>query len=209
MLMHLIVSFPPPPLLPYLINECFSSCSNNHAISGVLIHLPPLFQVYSGNQEINVPVDLRTIPFFYRGGYIVAKKARPRRSSFAMIPDPYTIVIALDNSDKPTATGHLYIDDYHSTDFSTARLYRMEYTSSTFKFIRLEGSNNPETPLIERVVIMSPTMTMPSKVYVSTPDGKKRDIEFSFTNPEGSRSALLVLRKPLVKAEDGWELHVE
>ncbi|KAM3176995.1 hypothetical protein ACTXT7_005414 [Hymenolepis weldensis] len=168
---------------------------------------PP--QVYSGNQEINVPVDLRTIPFFYRGGYIVAKKARPRRSSFAMIPDPYTIVIALDNSDKPTATGHLYIDDYHSTDFSTARLYRMEYTSSIFKFTRLEGSNSPETPLIERVVIMSPTMTIPSKVYVSTPDGKKRDIEFSFTNPEGSRSALLVLRKPLVKAEDGWELHVE
>nr|CDS33785.1 neutral alpha glucosidase AB [Hymenolepis microstoma] len=165
--------------------------------------------IFSGNQEINLPVDLRTIPLFYRGGFIIAKKGRPRRSSAMMIYDPYTIVIALDDSDKPTATGYLYMDDYHSTDLSTARLYRMEYASSTFKFTRIEGSNNPETPLIERVVIMSPKMTKPSKVYVSTPDGMKRDIEFSFTNSDGSRSALLVLRKPLVKAEDGWKLHIE
>ncbi|VDO11949.1 unnamed protein product [Rodentolepis nana] len=165
--------------------------------------------VFSGNQEINVPVDLKTIPLFYRGGYIVARKGRPRRSSAMMIYDPYTIVIALDDADKPTATGYLYMDDYHSTDLSTARLYRMQYASSTFKFTRIEGTNNPDTPLIERIVIMSPKMTKPSRVYAFTPDGMKRDIEFSFTNSNGSRSALLVLRKPLVKAEDGWELHIE
>ncbi|KAM7538331.1 hypothetical protein Aperf_G00000060539 [Anoplocephala perfoliata] len=166
-------------------------------------------EVYSGNQVVNVPVDIRTIPLFYRGGYIVAKKGRPRRSSAMMIHDPYTIVVALNDSFSATASGYLYMDDFHSTDRSTARLFLIEYASSVFKFIRLKGVNHPDTPFIERIVIMSPKLSKPTRVYVSTPDGKNRDVEFNFTGSDGSRAALLVIRKPVIKAEDGWELHVE
>lgn len=190
-------------------SNCYLICQLGLKIRGAEVNLIFVLQVFSGNQMVNVPVDIRTIPLFYRGGYIVAKKGRPRRSSAMMIHDPYTIFVALNDSFNATASGYLYMDDFHSTDRSTARLFRMEYISSIFKFIRLEGLNHPETPFIERVVIMSPKLSRPGRVYVSTPDGKNRGVEFNFTGSDRSRSALLVIRKPVIKAEDGWEIHVE
>ena len=40
---------------------------------------------------------LAQIPVFLRGGSIIPKKMRVRRSSSLMANDPYTLVVALDN----------------------------------------------------------------------------------------------------------------
>jgi hypothetical protein len=39
------------------------------------------------------------IPAFYRGGHIIPRRERPRRSTEAQSRDPYTLVVALDARD--------------------------------------------------------------------------------------------------------------
>lgn len=180
-------------------------------------------QVYSGGQVVRLPVDLRTIPLFYRGGYIIPKKARPRRSSTMMLNDPYTIVVALDQSaERTNATGYLYLDDFHSEDRSQTRLYRMDFFpekhSFVFKFALLKGRNDDSTPYIERIVLMGAQMAKSKRVYVTTTSepSHRREVEFFYSPPEthssatdGTRSALLVIRKPEVRAMAGWRLIIE
>lgn len=171
---------------------------------------------------VRIPVELQTIPLFYRGGFIIPKKSRPRRSSEMMVNDYYTIMVILDASNSD-AVGHLYLDDFHSTDRNEARMYRMDYnhtnkTSAVFEFTQLSGSPgaSDQSQLIERIVIMGARLVKPNRVFV-TGDGPNRDVEFFYSPPEsnaaklvdGSRSALLVLRKPGMRSMSGWQLHVQ
>jgi len=52
---------------------------------------------YSGGSRYSVNAPLSKIPVFLRGGSIIPKKMRVRRSSSLMANDPYTLVVALDN----------------------------------------------------------------------------------------------------------------
>ena len=58
---------------------------------------------------MSVPVTMESIPYFIRGGSIIPKRERVRRSSSLCRMDPYTLVVALDLSDY--AEGRLYRDD--------------------------------------------------------------------------------------------------
>ena len=52
---------------------------------------------------------------FQRGGSVLSRKERVRRSSALMRDDPYTLVVAL--AKDGTAAGQLYIDDEHTMDY--------------------------------------------------------------------------------------------
>lgn len=52
---------------------------------------------------------------FYKGGSIIPRKDRPRRSSVVMHNDPFTFYVALDQ--HQTASGTLYVDDYESFNY--------------------------------------------------------------------------------------------
>jgi alpha 1,3-glucosidase len=54
------------------------------------------FVQHDGGQLVNIPTPLNKIPVFQRGGSILPKQERKRRSSSQMIFDPYTLVVALD-----------------------------------------------------------------------------------------------------------------
>ena len=54
------------------------------------------YQVHYGAGYETVDVTIDKIPVFQRGGSIVAKKERARRSSSQMANDPYTLVVTLD-----------------------------------------------------------------------------------------------------------------
>lgn len=60
-------------------------------------------------------VDMESIPVFYRGGHVVPRRDRPRRSSQTQVRDPFTLIVALDKDGK--ASGDLYLDDGHSFAF--------------------------------------------------------------------------------------------
>ena len=54
-------------------------------------------------------MDLNSIPSFYRGGHIIPRRERPRRSTATMADDPFTLLVALDFNQQ--AAGQLYLDD--------------------------------------------------------------------------------------------------
>ena len=56
-----------------------------------------------GGQRLSMATPLEKMPVFQRGGSIVPKRMRVRRSSAAQANDPYTLVIALDAA-RHTAT---------------------------------------------------------------------------------------------------------
>ncbi|OAJ37491.1 hypothetical protein BDEG_21506 [Batrachochytrium dendrobatidis JEL423] len=70
---------------------------------------------------------LEVIPMFLRGGSIVPRRDRVRRSSSLSKADPYTLIVALDKSGA--ATGTLYVDDGRSYAFQKG-----EYIFNTFVF---------------------------------------------------------------------------
>jgi mannosyl-oligosaccharide alpha-1,3-glucosidase len=75
-----------------------------------------------GSQVVSAPLDV--VPVFYRGGYIVPRRERLRRSSRAMTLDPFTLVIALDKQVK--------IVDFYGFENQKIALLRLILTSLLF-----------------------------------------------------------------------------
>jgi alpha 1,3-glucosidase len=73
-----------------------------------------------------IPSGIDYIPVFQRGGSIIPRKLRLRRSTMTMRADPYTLYVALDSSKK--ATGTLYMDDEESFGYKRFA----EFAKSTF-----------------------------------------------------------------------------
>ena len=45
-----------------------------------------------GDGVVKVAVTMDSVPVYLRGGYIVPRRERPRRSTAAMAADPFTLV---------------------------------------------------------------------------------------------------------------------
>merc|ERR1719231_665757 len=72
--------------------------------------------------SVDAPID--KIPVYQRGGSIIPRKMRLRRSSATMVYDPYTLVVALDSAGQ--ASGELYMDDEHTFDFKKGKVCLLE-----------------------------------------------------------------------------------
>ena len=83
---------------------------------------------YASGQTVSIPAPLQKIPVFQRGGSIIARKERFRRSSKLMEHDPYTLVIALNNNSS--AHGVLYLDDGYSFDYKSGNYMLREFSFS-------------------------------------------------------------------------------
>jgi len=159
------------------------------------------------SRVLSVEVPIEKIPVYQRGGSIIARKLRLRRSSNTMTNDPYTLYIALDHSN--TASGTLYMDDEHTFDHEV----NGEYGLATFSvhlqsYIRnevitgnapwMEDVDRKRSHMIERIIVMG---------VEKCPCAFKRngvDLEYSFDN----ESHVLVIRKPDVSALMNWEIDI-
>jgi alpha 1,3-glucosidase len=79
---------------------------------------------------VNTPLD--KMPVFQRGGSVVSRKVRVRRSSKLMYNDPFTLTVALDR--EGAAEGTLYMDDEHTFDHQKGvyRYRKFTYSGGTF-----------------------------------------------------------------------------
>jgi len=156
--------------------------------------------------RITVQSDIDKIPVYQRGGSIIARKLRLRRSTQLMTKDPYTLYIALDKS-STYATGVLYMDDeisfdherkghfgeaIFSVDMKTSITNRVNADS---QWITDETINARE---IERIIIMGVEKS-PQKLLLG-------GIPLSFNYD--SKSKKLAIRKPNVAASSDWEILV-
>lgn len=165
----------------------------------------------AGNdQQHRIVVTLDAIPTMYRGGYIVPRRERPRRSTASMAGDPMTLVVALDEAGA--AQGELYLDDGHSYAFR-----RGVYLHRALSFANLKLTNTPhaagyengtyQTDVeLERVVVLG----LPAGKSYTAKDGAGHAFEvlrgaITPSGPSGSTSAVIV-RAPRLKIAQDWVL---
>uniref|UniRef100_A0A8C0JBH5 Glucosidase II alpha subunit n=1 Tax=Chelonoidis abingdonii TaxID=106734 RepID=A0A8C0JBH5_CHEAB len=178
---------------------------------GVQVYLPGKGQVWydvhshqkhHAPQTLYVPVTLSSIPVYQRGGSIVPRKERVRRSSDCMYHDPYTLYVAL--SPQGTAEGELFIDDGHTYNFESKAQYlhrHFSFASNTLTARSADSKGIFESPAwIERVVILG--AGKPAAVFLRQPGMAETRLDFQH-EPETS---VLTLRKPGVNIGADWSI---
>ncbi|UYV82958.1 GANC [Cordylochernes scorpioides] len=159
-------------------------------------------QSHEGGHTETIPVDLSKTPVYQRGGSIMPRKERIRRSSSLTHHDPFTLYIALDKAGS-SASGQLYIDSYDGYGYRNGDylLINYTYTHPTLQARIVEGPGNYKTQeWLERVVIVG-LREEPKTVQLRV-DGEPEPqiLQAAFVPPA------LVIRKPGVNMGRGWDI---
>ncbi|XP_077143628.1 neutral alpha-glucosidase AB isoform X3 [Ranitomeya variabilis] len=167
---------------------------------GVQIYLPGTgevwydvhtYQQYKSPQKFYQSVTMCSIPVFQRGGSIIPRKDRARRSSDCMQDDPFTLYVALNLQGE--AQGELYLDDGHSFNYQQNDfLYRkFSYSHGELTSSSLDLNGKFETPSwLERVVIIG--ATKPKNITLHQPGGSEVQLEFDYD----AQTSVITVRKP-------------
>eukprot|EP00061_Rhincodon_typus_P018998 g48417.t1 len=177
------------------------------SVRGVQVYLPGKGQFWynvhshqrhTGPQNLYEPVTISTV-IYQRGGTIIARKERVRRSSSCMQEDPYTLYVALNGQN--TAQGDLFIDDGHTFNFEK----KNEYIYKKFNFVNnsLTSSTDPvghykTAAWIERILILG--ARKPATVTIKLPDGTESNLNFEYN----AEISVLTIRKPAVNIAAEW-----
>ncbi|BES89296.1 neutral alpha-glucosidase AB [Nesidiocoris tenuis] len=162
------------------------------------------YQVYR-HGTATVQAGLSKIPVFYRGGSIVPRKLRVRRSSPLMLNDPYTLYVVLDS--KGQATGYLYLDDGETfryrlrQDSSAYMKYKFAENTLSSDFASSHRFDSPSW--LERVVIVG---LKPDQYKASLLTGETQtslDVKFDTTTNS------LTIRKPAVPIASRWIIKIK
>jgi mannosyl-oligosaccharide alpha-1,3-glucosidase len=157
-----------------------------------------------------IPADIDTIPVFQRGGSIIPRKLRLRRSTMMMTTDPYTLYVALD--DTKQAVGKLHMDDEETFGYER----RSEFADATFTADfgssgKLRNSvvvgsgwasfgGLAEDRMIERIIVMG-VEKPPAKMSV-VEGGDSLDFSYN------TDTKVLVVRKPELSALHDWTVTI-
>jgi len=172
------------------------------------VPLPPANNGDDSNAtEFQRDITIDTIPVYQRGGSVISRKLRLRRSTETMVRDPYTLYVALDSELR--ASGELYMDDERSFDHENEKKhYGLAQFSVDWKGgsgIRNEVSTESDWAkddglqrdrMVERIVVMGVEEEPKGLTLEST------ELDFDYD----SRTNVLVVRKPLVSALGDWEI---
>ncbi|XP_067119018.1 neutral alpha-glucosidase AB-like [Centruroides vittatus] len=184
-------------------------------VSGVNVYFPgkneiwydiDTYQKYDGSQQLSFPVSLSKIPVFQRGGTIIPKKERIRRSSSLSHQDPYTFVIALDKSGQ-SANGTLFVDEGDSFHYKEGDylLLSLNFNKNVISSKLTEGPGKFQTKAwLERIVIIGVTSS-PKSIHIDTKDGDSRDLQFTYN----SETKVLVIRRPAVNIAQEWKITIK
>ncbi|KAL1518283.1 hypothetical protein ABEB36_001927 [Hypothenemus hampei] len=158
------------------------------------------FKLYRAGSH-RLPVNLDRHLVFYRGGTIVPRKDRPRRSSQAMRHDPFTLYVALD--DLNSASGALYVDDYESFDYKDKKyLYlHFNFEKNVLSSKLIDKTDYATQEWIERIVILGPPPGITGAKLVSKSVGTVT-LE-TFYDAEGWS---LTIRKPGVTIREPFKV---
>ncbi|KAM4617591.1 neutral alpha-glucosidase AB [Discoglossus pictus] len=167
---------------------------------GVQIYLPGTQEVWydvhtyqrlEAPQSFYLPVTSSSIPVYQRGGSIIPRKDRPRRSSDCMKDDPFTLYVALDLQGE--AQGELYIDDGHSFNYEQNEyLYRdFSYRGGDLTSSSLNPQGVFESPSwIERIIFIG--APKPTRITLRQPGHSDTPLEFEYD----AHTSVITVRKP-------------
>ncbi|XP_072737067.1 neutral alpha-glucosidase AB isoform X1 [Ciconia boyciana] len=178
---------------------------------GVQVYLPGKGEVWydvtshqkhHAPQTLYVPVTMSSVPVFQRGGTVVPRQERVRRSTECMRGDPFTLYVAL--SPQGTAEGDLFLDDGQSFDYETKARYlhrQFTFAGNTLTASSADPRGSFDTPAwLERVVILG--AGKPAAVILRPADGSETRLDFHHE----AETSVLTLRKPGVRIGDDWAI---
>ncbi|KAJ3012456.1 hypothetical protein HKX48_006277 [Thoreauomyces humboldtii] len=187
--------------------------------TSVDLYLPPASVWYdyttlakvtpTSHNIVTVQAPMERIPVLLRGGHIIPRRERVRRSSNLMLRDPYTLWVVLDGQRK--ASGRLYADDGHSYDFEKGA-----YVSVNLEYAAGKLSSRPETQRskhsaaavkslgarVERVVVVGASKS----VTTAQVDGKR---EVDVSSRKAGAHHVLTVRDPAVWIGETWTIQIE
>jgi len=160
----------------------------------------------ASSEIITVAASMDRIPVFQRGGTMVPRKLRLRRSSQLMTKDPYTLYFALNSLHN--ATGELYLDDEHSmeyekggyslatltADFTSGKVYNRVKTGDLWI-----GKSHDDLGMVERIVIMGVEKSPQSIEH------NEKSISFQ-TFP---KIKVIVIKLPSVNVLENWDINIK
>ncbi|XP_062094176.1 probable glucan 1,3-alpha-glucosidase isoform X2 [Humulus lupulus] len=167
--------------------------------------------VYKGGVTHKLDVSEESVPAFQKAGTIIPRKDRFRRSSTQMINDPYTLVIALNSSQK--AEGELYIDDGKSFSFEKGAYIHRRFVFSNGKLTSHNvASNAPggaqflSECVIERIILLG--CSAGPKNALIEPENNNVEIEMGplLLKSKGS-SSFITIRKPNIPVASDWTIN--
>ncbi|KAM4643585.1 neutral alpha-glucosidase AB isoform 4-T4 [Amazona ochrocephala] len=160
------------------------------------------YQKHHAPQTLYVPVTMSSVPMFQRGGTVVPRQERVRRSTECMQGDPFTLYVAL--SPQGTAEGDLFLDDGKSFDYETkARFLHRQFTfaGNTLTASSADPRGSFDTPVwLERVVILG--AGKPGAVILQPANGSETRLDFQHE----AEPPVLTVRKPGVRMGDDWAI---
>ncbi|XP_052275424.1 neutral alpha-glucosidase AB-like isoform X2 [Dreissena polymorpha] len=149
------------------------------------------YKAYQGGQSTYVEAPLSKIPVFQRGGTIVPRKLRIRRSSSLMVHDPFTLVVCLNKNGF--ANGSLYVDDYHTFNYRKGEYILRYFTFEHNELLSQLGDQFGKTATrewVEKVIIVG-LKAEPKSVTLRS-KGVESYLAWSFNSASGQ----LIIRKP-------------
>lgn len=159
------------------------------------------YQAHVAAGWTNQPVTISKIPVYQRGGSIIPRKERVRRSSALMADDPYTLIVALDHN--KTAHGSLYIDDGESYEYRNNKyIYAkiaFEPNVMSYTFVN-EHASYPTRSWVERIVIAG-IKSPPKTAKLNQGD---KQVALQMTLHKGND--VLVIRKPGASMAQPWSI---
>ncbi|CAG8568158.1 8262_t:CDS:2, partial [Racocetra fulgida] len=143
-----------------------------------------------GTGKVQIEAPLNKIPVFLRGGSIVPKRQRIRRSSAAMRTDPFTLLIALDKNSE--ATGSLYLDDGETYDYEKGHFIHLQFnfaartlTSESLSLLKNDKNlyaKSINSVRVERIIVLGLDVK-PTNIFANCIEGtkfSKRELQFGF-----------------------------
>jgi len=165
--------------------------------------------VIKGAKRQTVAAPLESIPVYQRGGSIIPRKFRVRRSTKMMSSDPLTLIVALDG--KGSAMGLLYMDDEHTllhekVGAFTARQFVFE--ANVLKNNLYGGSGGGKgggyKNMVERIIVLGKS-SKPAAVIATSGSGATRTLDFDYVAKEKT----VIVRKPELRADEDWTVSMK
>ncbi|XP_068624304.1 neutral alpha-glucosidase AB [Battus philenor] len=157
------------------------------------------YQAHKANGYFSQEVNIAKVPVYQRGGSIVPRRERVRRSSMLMANDPFTLVVALDANN--TARGSLYIDDGETYEYMNNKyIYaKIVYEPTQITYTLVDPSAQYSTRAwVERIVIAG-IKTPPKTARLVQGE---RNAALQMTLHRGND--VLVIRKPGASVARNW-----
>ena len=157
---------------------------------------------YKGATDATVAAPIEKIPVFQRGGSIVPRQMRLRRSSAQMTHDPFTLVIAPDAAGS--AAGRLYLDPGDGYGYRKGQYAYQKYAlaGGVLSSTSLHASAEyVPTNRLERVELLGPAPPGVTGATL-THNGATRTLDVRYATETGR----LIVRMPDVPMADSWTI---